>query len=414
MLSLSSTVFYLLIFFAVYVQVFFLTTFLENRKKVVIRNGATKLSRYPAVTIIVPCWNEEKTIYRTVRSIFNLNYPSNKIKIFLVDDGSTDGTWNVIQKFKKYKNVTIFRKENGGKHTALNLGLQHVDTPFLGCLDADSMVDPEALVRIMERFELDSKAMAVTPSLIVNNPKGVIQNAQKVEYQIGVFAKRVLDILGAIHVAPGPLTIFRKEVFSNLGPYAHAHNTEDMEIAYRMQRNHYKITFCSDAFVYTNTPPTAMRLYRQRLRWIYGFLNNTLDYRDIMLRKKYGNFALFTIPAGVVGIFSVWFIIARMVYQVSDFAVEKIRAFQTVGFELSLQAPKLDPFFWSADAHVFLAILVFAFVITSIVFGRRMTEGKWGLTWSAIYFFAVFPILAPFWLLRAVFNTIIAERPSWR
>src|SRR3989338_2089028 len=137
MILIPNAIFYVLIFLSVYVQVFFFLTFLENRKKIVIRNGKIKLSKYPAVTIAVPCWNEEKTIYKTVRSLLNLNYPKDKIKIFLIDDGSTDGTWNAILKFSKYPNIRIFHKENGGKYTALNLGLKHVQTDFLCCLDAD-------------------------------------------------------------------------------------------------------------------------------------------------------------------------------------------------------------------------------------------------------------------------------------
>ena len=122
----------------------------------------------------------------------------------------------------------------------------------------------------------------------------------------------MLGFLGAIHVTPGPLTIFRKKVFDDLGPYRHAHNTEDMEIAYRMQKNHYKIEQCNDAYVYTNTPETIIKLYKQRLRWIYGFINNTIDYRKILFRKKYGNFSLFILPANIISIFAVIYLLVKL------------------------------------------------------------------------------------------------------
>src|SRR3989344_2013015 len=256
MILIPNAIFYVLIFLSVYVQVFFFLTFLENRKKIVIRNGKIKLSKYPAVTIAVPCWNEEKTIYKTVRSLLNLNYPKDKIKIFLIDDGSTDGTLSIIRKFAGYSNIKIFHKENGGKYTVLNLGLENLTTDFFGCLDADSVVDSESLVRIMSYFEKDPSIMAVAPSVTVYDPKNFIQYAQKAEYNMGVYLKKMLGFLGAINVTPGPLTIFRKRVFDELGPYRHGHNTEDMEIAYRMQKNRYKIEHCNDAYVYTNTPPT--------------------------------------------------------------------------------------------------------------------------------------------------------------
>src|ERR1035437_8163224 len=103
MISIFSTVFYILVFMVVYVQVFFLVTFFENRKKIIIRNGTTKLDSYPPVTVIVPAYNEEKTVFKTVRSLLSLNYPKDKLKIFLIDDGSTDDTWNVMKKFSDNK-----------------------------------------------------------------------------------------------------------------------------------------------------------------------------------------------------------------------------------------------------------------------------------------------------------------------
>ena len=172
------------------------------------------------------------------------------------------------------------------------MALENTETEFFGGLDADSYADPESLIRIMSYFQKDPSIMAVAPSVTVYDPKNMIQNAQKAEYHMGVYLKKMLDFLGAINVTPGPLTIFRKKVFDDLGYYRHGHNTEDMEIAYRMQKNRYKIEHCNDAYIYTSAPMTVKKLYKQRLRWIYGFINNTLDYRDVLFKKKYGNFAL--------------------------------------------------------------------------------------------------------------------------
>ena len=148
MASLSTAIFYIFIFLTVYVQVFLLITFIENRKKIIIRSGSIKLRNYPAVTLVVPCWNEEGTVDGTVRSLLNLNYPKDKIKIFLIDDGSTDGTWDIINKFSNYPNIKVFRKENGGKYTALNLGLAHVETEFFGgiLLVAGFLTQPAAFL----------------------------------------------------------------------------------------------------------------------------------------------------------------------------------------------------------------------------------------------------------------------------
>jgi len=414
MASISSIIFYVLTFLSVYVQVFFLITFLENRKKIIIRNGITTLAKYPAVTIIVPSLNEEKTIYKTVRSLLDLNYPKEKLQIFLVDDGSTDKTLDVIQRFSRFSNIRVFRKENGGKYTALNLGLEHVETDFLGCLDSDSIAHPESLVRIMSYFERDPSVMAVAPSIMGNNSKNIIQNAQNAEYHLAVFIKKMLGIIGGIHVTPGPLTIFRKKVFDDLGPYRHAHNTEDMEIAYRMQKNHYKIDQCNDAYVYTNTPSTIKKLYKQRLRWIYGSINNAIDYRELIFRKKYGNFSFFTLPSIIISIFAVSFLLGRMAYSLGNFIFSKVLQFEAIGFHFSNKVNYLDPFFINTQTLSFIIIVLFSLITLSIILGKRMIEGRWNFSLNILYYFIIFSIIGPFWLLKAVYNTVLSRKPAWR
>ncbi|KKR42973.1 MAG: Glycosyltransferase involved in cell wall biogenesis [Parcubacteria group bacterium GW2011_GWF1_40_6] len=414
MTSILNVILYILTFLSVYVQVFFFVTFLENRKKIIIRNSKTKLISYPSVTIVVPCWNEEGTVAKTVHSLLDLDYPQDKVKIFLINDGSTDDTKNVIDKFAEIPNIKVFHKENGGKFTALNLGLEKSETDFFGCLDADSFVDPEALVRIMSYFEKDSLTMAVAPAVVVHNPRSIVQFAQQTDYSMGLFFKKMLGFLGAINVTPGPFTIFRKKVFNDLGPYKHAHSTEDMEIAYRMQKHNYKIENCNDAFVYTNTPETIKKLYKQRLRWIYGFLNNTLDYRGVLFRRKYGNFALFTLPMGVISIFSVSYLFGKIVYDVGHFFYFKVLQFKAVGFNFKVSNFNFDPFFINTESFIFLIIVVYSLVMFAILFGRKMAKEKNIFSLNMLYFFPIFGIVAPLWFLKAIYNTILSRKPSWR
>ncbi len=410
----SDIIFYVLAFFAVYAQVFYLVTFLENRQSMSPRATEAKLSKYPAVTVIVPCWNEEKTVYRTIRSLFALRYPKDKLKIILVDDGSTDSTWKVISRFSKRPNVKVLRKENGGKYTALNLGLLHTETEFVGCLDADSMADSESLVRLMRYFEDDPSLMAVTPSLIVENPKSIIERAQKAEYYMNVFIKKMLGFLGAIHVTPGPLTIFRKKVFNDLGPYSKAHNAEDMEIAYRMQKNHYPIEQCLDAYVYTRTPSSVKKLYKQRLRWVYGFINNTIDYRGVLFKKSYGNFSVFTVPANILSVAASAYIFGRSIWSAWQTLSEKILEYNTIGLNLAPKVSRIDLFFLNTQSSMFIGIIITALVLVSVFLGYRMVRAKGAASLDIVYFFLIFSFIAPFWLMKAFYNTAISRKPSWR
>jgi cellulose synthase/poly-beta-1,6-N-acetylglucosamine synthase-like glycosyltransferase len=266
----------------------------------------------------------------------------------------------------------------------------------------------------MSYFEKDSSIMAVVPSVTVTDSVNFIQGAQKAEYYMGVYFKKMLDFLGAIDVTPGPLTIFKRKVFDDLGGYRHGHNREDMEIAYRMQKNHYKIEHCNDAYVYTNTPKTIKKLYRQRLRWIFGFINNTIDYRGVLFKKKYGNFSVFTLPVRIASVVAVAYLFWKIVYNLGEFLYSKMIVFRTVGFHPSFKNFVFDPFFINMQTFFLLIVVTYVLVFFSMIFGRRMAEGKWGFSLDMLYYFPIFSLIAPFWLMQAVYNTLLQRKPAWR
>ncbi|MFA6089655.1 MAG: glycosyltransferase family 2 protein [Candidatus Woesearchaeota archaeon] len=389
-------------------------TFIEKRRHIIKHPDFLELKNYPAVTIAVPCYNEHETIEKTVKSLNELDYPKDKITIFLIDDGSKDNTWDLIKNLDNGKNIRAFHKENGGKHTALNFALENTDSEFFGCLDADSFVHNQALKRIMKYFENDEMTMAVAPSIIVYNPKNMIQSAQKVEYDMSIYTKKMLGFMGGIHVTPGPFSIFRKRVFDELGNYHKAHNTEDQEIALRMQENGYKIDHCPDAFVYTNTPNSVVKLYRQRLRWIYGFIKNLIDYRRLLFKKKHGTVALFTLPSGIIGILGVIFLFVNVVGNIIKFIYHKTIEIQTIGFSHIFNFNyKFDWFFVSTKAALFFSVILYILVIVSVLIGRKMSDGKVTISISILYFIIIYSVIAPFWMLRAIYNAIFSKESSW-
>ncbi len=410
--SVYTTVFYVIAFLSVYIQIFFLVTFLEKRRYISGNLDDLDLDHYPTITVTVPCYNEEKTIEKTVKSLLSLDYPQDKLTIFLIDDGSRDNTWNILKKFEEHSNIKIFHKENGGKHTALNLGLEHSTSEFFGCLDSDSFVHPQSLKRIVKYFQNDESNMAVIPSIIIHNPKNMVQKAQTIEYTMTVYTKKMLGFVGGIHVTPGPLSIFRKKVFDDLGPYRKAHNTEDQEIALRMHEHGYKIDHCPDAYVYTIAPNTISKLYNQRLRWMYGFFKNMIDYRRLIFRKKYGTIALLTIPSGLISILGVVFLFCMFLINVTDFVYKKFVQIKIIGFHYGT-TPKFDWFFVPTQATFLFIIFLYLMVIVSITMGQRISKNKIGSPIRIIYFIAMYSVLAPFWLLKAIYNTIRSKESSW-
>ncbi len=412
--SIFNAIFYAFTFCAVYVEIFFLFTFLERRGEIVTKLDDRPDRVYPSVTVIVPCWNEENTVQGTVDSLLGLDYPKDKLHIMLVDDGSTDNTWKVLQGFTETPNIQIFQKENGGKHTAMNLGITHATTDFIGCLDADSFVTPSALKRMIPYFD-EPDVMAVSPSIIVDDPKRHIEWAQKIEYQLSVYIKKMLGLMNGIHVTPGPFSIYRTAVFRNLGLYKLAHKTEDMEIAYRMHEHGYRIEQCHDAVVNTKTPPTIYKLYKQRLRWIYGFINNTIDYRRLLFRKKYGTFALFTVPAGIVSIFAASYLFIFMIYSWGKILIQKILQIQAVGVQASASPHfSFDWFFVSTHALVFISIILYGFVFLSLLIGSKMATGKFRPSFAMVWYIVIYSIIAPVWIISAIWNTVARRETAWR
>jgi cellulose synthase/poly-beta-1,6-N-acetylglucosamine synthase-like glycosyltransferase len=412
-MTISEGVTYTITFLAVYVQVFFLVTFLERRRE--LGKAATKqvvLKEHPRVAVIVPCWNEEKTVHGTIESLLALNYPKEKLEIVIVDDGSTDSTWQEILMYENHPQIKIFHKENGGKHTAVNFGIEHTDTPFIACLDADSFVDKEALALIMATFQQKPDVMAVAPSIIIFRPKTLIQRIQKVEYNMGIYIKKMLAFLNAIHVTPGPFSVFRREVFVRMGGFRKAHNTEDMEIAYRMQQNHMKIDHCHTAFVYTVAPDTFMKLYRQRLRWIYGFIQNTLDYRHLIFKRTHGNFSFFTLPSGVISISAAVFIFGSLVYNFIVFVLDKITQWRVSGISLNPLHFQFDWFYINTQTIMFVVVILYGLLIFSMIAGTRMAKQKLNL--HIISYIVVYSVIAPLWLMKAIWNSLTARKPSWR
>lgn len=412
----ANSLIYFVLFISLFFEVFLLITYIENRAKIKKEGaGEIKLNKYPSVTIIVPCFNEEKTITKTVFSLLDLDYPKDKLKIIVVDDGSKDDSFKVIKKLEKYNQVKVFHKENGGKHTAVNFALDKIKTDLVGCLDADSFVDKDTLKRIALSFE-NPQIMAVTPSIKVYKPQNIIQKIQRVEYNWGIFLRKMLSFLDALYVTPGPFSIFRRKVFDDLGYYKKAYNTEDLEMALRMQSKHYKIGNSYKAFVYTVTPNTVRALYKQRLRWTYGFMKNVIDYKHLLLKKEYGNLGFFILPVATLSIFSALYFAGTFLISVISNLINYIIKVETIGINWGFDNLfKFDWFYMKTGSAFLLSLVLFVISVSLVILSRKLAEGKIKiLSMELAYFLVIYPMIVPLWLAKSVFNTIFSISTTWR
>ena len=277
---------YIVIYLSLFFTLVYFINFFENKRK--LKNPKPK--KFPKVSIIVPVFNEEETIAKTLTSLLNLRYPKNKLEIFVVDDGSTDKTYDIAKSFKK-KGVVVLKKKNSGKSDSINYALKRASGELAGALDADSFVMPDALEKVVGYFE-NPRVMAVTPSIKIWKPHNIFQRMQFIEFLASSFMRKVMSFLGGVPFTPGPFTIYRISFFKKHGFYDTSTLTEDTELALRIESHKYIIENAIDVNVYTVGVPTFKGLLSQRIRWYRGMLDNFWNYRH-MFSKRYGNLGLF-------------------------------------------------------------------------------------------------------------------------
>lgn len=403
---------YPFLFLSMFFQVLLLESFFENRKKIKDEENFD-IDFYPSVTVAVPCWNEEKTLAGTLDSLLLLDYPKEKLLIIVVDDGSKDTTYSIAKEYESNypHQIKALTKANGGKHTAVNLALSEARTDLFGCLDADSFVDPKALSVIVSYFNTNEKIMAVTPCMHIRNPKTLIQRMQAVEYLMGIYLRKAFGQLDAIQVTPGPFSIFRRNVFDTIGVYRKAHNTEDYEITLRMHKAGFKIANAHKALVYTLGPATIKGYFFQRLRWVRGFLENSLDYRDIFFKKKYGNFGMFTLPMAFIFVFYGLYAFLFAFYSFVSNWSKAVEKWITVGFHPHM--PVFDIFFFNTTVIAFAGMVMFSMFLFALYIAQTLSDDKQEFYRNFPIYFFFYPVFIPFILGRAVFDTLTNRKNEW-
>lgn len=401
---------YALLFVSLYFEVFLLVAFLQKRFTR-IQHVHMDEAELPRVAIVIPCFNEEKTVQSTMRSLLALDYPAHLLELIIVDDGSHDGTLAAVQEFAEDSRVKILAKENGGKHTAMNLALSHTSAELIGCLDADSIVAPDALRKIVPIFR-NEKIAAVTPGIHVRDPQTVLQHLQHVEYRLSIFNRWMFAALGSVFITPGPFSFFRSSILRELGGWRDGHSTEDMELALRIQLAGHLIANAPRAVVHTSAPRTIRRLFRQRVRWTYGWLRNAMDYWYMIGNKKYGNLGLIILPAAIISIFTGIYFFARVSYFAIRGIVEAIERYYYAGFQLP--APSFDVFYINTSAIWMLVWVSLLLILTLITLGSFIGTDRRTPPVSTPLFLIFYSFLVPLWLCTAVVRAVFRTGVRWR
>jgi peptidoglycan-N-acetylglucosamine deacetylase len=246
------------------------------------------------ISVLVPAYNEEKVLGKTLNSILASNYKN--FEVIVIDDGSSDKTLEVAKKFQTDPRVKVFHKENGGKFSALNFGIEKITAAVYVALDADTQITPDALGN-MARFFSQKNIAAVAGNVRVGNRRSLIGIMQSIEYTMNLNLERNgYSLINSVLVVPGALGAWRTRSVREVGGYSGNTLTEDAELTIRLLKKDYKVVYDKDSIAYTEAPKKTSQLANQRIRWTFGVLQTFFHHRDVMFRPKRGYLGMFVLP----------------------------------------------------------------------------------------------------------------------
>lgn len=246
------------------------------------------------VSVLIPAWNEEIGILKTLSSVVSTHY--HNLEIIVINDGSTDDTHQLVTHFidcyekqqqnSKHKVVFKYLKlPNGGKAVAMNQGLKIASGEFVLTLDADSVMDKAMINNILARFS-DEKVAAVAGNVVIGNRKKPIEVLQQLEYLHGFCFKRADSNFNSVHIIGGAAAAYRRNVLIDVGGFDETIITEDVEISTRLLANGYKTRYAANAVVFTEGPSDWKSLCSQRLRWKFGRLQTYIKHKSLFLNPR--------------------------------------------------------------------------------------------------------------------------------
>ncbi len=311
----------------------------------------------PFVSILVPAYNEEKVIGNTIESLLKSNYRN--YEIIVLDDGSKDNTVAVARQYESNPRVRVIAKENGGKSSALNLGIQMARGEVVIAMDADTVFEPDFIPYILGHFR-DPKVGAASGNAKVGNREDLIANWQSIEYITSFnLDRRAYTLLNCVTVVPGAAGAWRKRDLIAAGGFGHDTLAEDADLTVNVRKLGRRIVYEDRSIAWTEAPNTVKAFVKQRRRWSYGTLQMMWKQRDVFFRPKYGALGFVAFPSTLLYLgFS---IIAPAVdlgaiYAVVSQILEQVQ----MNEELPLSATEMFvSLLWSGGPRPFLYYLAF-------------------------------------------------------
>ncbi len=249
----------------------------------------------PQVAVLIPAYNEEKVIARTIRSVMRSDYPN--LRVIVIDDGSTDDTLEVARAAMPEElasgRLTILTKPNGGKAEALNFALEQVWEEIYVGIDADTVIAPDAISLLIPNMA-DPTVGAIAGNAKVGNRVNLWTRWQALEYITSQnFERRALDLFNVVTVVPGAIGAWRTQPVKDGGSYHVNTVAEDADLTMNLLQQGYKVIYEDRALAFTEAPDNMIGLMRQRFRWSFGILQAVFKHRMAFVKHRaMGFFAL--------------------------------------------------------------------------------------------------------------------------
>lgn len=283
---------------------------LYDIKQIMRKRKAHQSPYRPLITVVIPAYNEEMGVIRTVRSVMANTYT--RTQIIVVDDGSKDKTLRMLRNFQRqHKGVfTVVHQANAGKAAAINRAVQYwAKGSLVMVVDADSLLAPDAIANMVAHFR-DRKIIATASNVKIIPTRSLLGVAQRLEYLISYRMKRSLTTLNMEYIVGGVGSTFRRSALLKTGLYDTDTMTEDIDLTVKLIRHYgnksYRVHYAADSVAYTEHVLTFKSLVKQRFRWKYGRFQTLLKNQELFFNnaKRYDKrLTWYQLPYALVGEF---------------------------------------------------------------------------------------------------------------
>lgn len=260
---------------------------------------------WPFVSVILPVFNEEPVVARTLDALRASDYP--RLEVIAINDGSTDSTLAVLTNYAKtWPQLRVLNQPNGGKSAASNHGIARSRGDVVVTLDGDTIFEPQTIKMLARHFCVPRRGKqvgAVAGHVKVGNRRNLLTAWQSLEYLSGICVTRMAEgLMGAISIVPGACAGWRREALIQAGGYSHDTLAEDADLTLSLHRLGYGIVQENAAVAWTEAPMTVRGLFRQRLRWTYGNIQTLFKHRSMLFNSRYGALGMLTMPYALVSV----------------------------------------------------------------------------------------------------------------